>query len=92
MQYSQTIISPCDTAIQEIFCKAMENIPEFKKPKGGKWLSHYIYNWKFDAEDMTVDETEVSKMLDVEWSKITGIVNKVETELLKYKTELERHL
>jgi len=87
----QTCISPSDPAIQEIFCKALENIPEFGKPTG-KWLVHFQYSWKFDTTDMiVVDEKEILKMLDLEWGKITDIVNKVETELLKYKDELEKY-
>ena len=37
-----------------------------------------------------VDEAEVKKILDAEWATITEIVNKVETELLKYSDELKR--
>jgi len=88
----KTIILQSDTVIQEIFCKAMENIPEFKNPKDGKSLVYYQHNWEFEAQKLTeVDETGVLKLLDAEWPKITEIVNKVETELLKYKDELEKH-
>jgi len=88
----KTVISPSDSAIQEIFCKAMEGIPESIKPRGGKWLVHHQYDWKFEAQEITeVDETEVLKKLEEPWSKITEIVNKVELELLKYKEELEKH-
>jgi hypothetical protein len=88
----KTIISPSDSQIQDIFCKAMENIPGYKKPSGKKWLVHFQHSWKFETEDMTeVDETEIYKILDAEWTTITNIVNKVETELFKHKDELEKH-
>jgi len=89
----KTAVSPCDDAIQDIFRKALESIPEFKKPRGKKWLVHFQYDWKFETEDMTeVDEEKVLEMIDAGWTVITDIVNKVETELLKYKDELEKHL
>jgi len=88
----RTVISTSDPAIRNIFCKAMENIPEFEKPRGKKWLVHFQHSWKFETEDMVeIDEGEVLKILDTEWSKLIDIVNKVETELLKYKIELEKY-
>jgi|LSQX01.2.fsa_nt_gb hypothetical protein len=88
----KTVISPSGSEIQDIFCKAMDNIPGHKKPSGKKWLVHFQHTWKFETEEMTeVDETSVLKILEAEWPAITEIVNKVETELLKYKSELEKH-
>ena len=88
----KTVISPSDTEIQHIFCKAIENIPGFKKPLGKKWLIHFQHTWKFDTEEMTeIDETDVLKILEAEWPTITDIVSKVETELLKHKDELEKY-
>ena len=88
----KTVISPSDTAIQEIFCQALENIEGYKKPSGKQWLSHFQKNWEFNTEEMTeVNETEVLKVLSPIWSEITEIVNKVETELLKHKDELEKY-
>ncbi|MGE0929295.1 PDDEXK-like family protein [Peijinzhouia sedimentorum] len=88
----KTVISPSDSEIQKIFCNAMESIPGFKKPSGKKWLVHFQHTWKFETEEMTeVDETDIFKILDAEWPTITEIVNKVETELLKHKEELEKH-
>ena len=88
----KTVISPSDTEIQDIFCKAMENISGHKKPSGKKWLVHFQHSWKFETEDMTeVDEGDIMKILDAEWTTISDIVNKVETELLKHKEELDKH-
>jgi len=87
----KTVISPGDSEIQNLFCKAFENIPGHKKPSGKKWLVHFQHAWKFETDEMTeVDEAEVKKILDAEWATITEIVNKVETELLKYSDELKR--
>ncbi len=87
----KTIISPGDSEIHDLFCKALENIPGFKKPYGKKWLVHFQHTWKFETDEMTeVDEAEVIKILNAEWDTITDIVNKVEIELLKYSEELKR--
>ena len=87
----KTVISPGDSEIQNLICKALENIPGHKKPSGKKWLVHFQHTWKFETDEMTeVDEAEVKKILDAEWATITEIVNKVETELLKYSDELKR--
>ena len=90
----KTAISPCDTFIQEILCKAMESesIQKYKKPSGEKWFSYFHHRWQFNTENTEIDEVKVSKILDNEWSKITVFVNQVETELLKYKDELKEHL
>ncbi len=89
----KTVVSPGDPEIHDIFKKAMSNIEGAKKPRGNKWLSHFIHTWKFDVEDFIgVDEGEVMKVLDKEWDKVSEIVEKVETELLKYKTEFQQHL
>ena len=88
----KTVISPSETAIQEIFCKALENIEGHKKPSGRQWLTHFQKDWEFNTEKMTeVNETEVLKALDSAWSEITEIVNKVEAALLRYKDELVKH-
>ena len=88
----KTVISPCDIEIQNIFCKAMENINGHKKPGGKKWLVHFQHTWKFETEDMSdVDEADILKLLDAEWPTILEIVNKVETELIKHKDELKKH-
>ncbi|WP_349664379.1 PD-(D/E)XK nuclease family protein [Cellulophaga lytica] len=89
----KTVVSPGAPEIHDIFKKAMSNIEGAKKPRGNKWLVHFIHTWKFDVEDFIgADESEVMKVLDKEWGKVQEIVNKVETELLKYKTELQQHL
>ena len=89
----KTVVSPGDPEIHDIFQKAMSNIEGAKKPRGNKWLVHFIHTWKFDVEDFIgADENEVMKVLDKEWDKVQEIVTKVETELLKYKTELQLHL
>ncbi len=88
----KTVVSPGDPEIHEIFQKAMNNIEGVKKPRGNKWLVHFIHTWKFDVEDFIgADESEVMKVLDKEWDKVEEIVNKVEIELLKYKTELHQY-
>ena len=91
----KTIISPSDTAIQEVFCKAIEkalkNEQGYKKPQGKQWLVHFQHSWKFDTEGKTeVDEIEDLTNLDEEWEKITAIVKKVEAELIECKAELEK--
>lgn len=87
----KTVISPGDSAIQNIFCKAFENIPGHRKPRGKKWLVHFQHSWRFETDEMTeVDEADVKKIIDAEWEAITEIVTKVETELLKYSDELKR--
>jgi hypothetical protein len=87
----KTVISPGDEEIQKVLSKAIENIPEYKKPSGKKWLVHLQYSWKFETEEMVnADEAEIKSMLKAEWPKITEIVTKVETELLKVKDDLLR--
>lgn len=88
----KTVISPSSPEIQDIFKKAMTNIEGHKKPRGNKWLVHFIHTWKFDTEDLIgVSENEVMSILNSEWDKVIEIVNKVETELLEYKAELLKH-
>lgn len=87
----KTVISPCDEEIQKVLSKAIEKIPEHKKPYGKKWLVHFQHSWKFETEEMVnIDETEIKSNLNAEWTKITDIVNKVETELLKVSDDLQR--
>lgn len=89
----KTVVSPGEPEIHNIFKKAFENIEGYKKPRGNKWLVHFQHTWKFDTEDLIgVNESEIIKILNVEWDKITEIVNKVETELLKHSKELQNHL
>jgi len=88
----KTVISPCESEIQNLFCKALENVPGHKKPIGKKWLVHFQHSWKFETDIMTeVDGEEISKILNDEWQTITAIVNKVEIELLKHSDEF-KHL
>jgi hypothetical protein len=88
----KTVISPSDSQIQDIFCKAMENVPGHKKPSGKKWLVHFQHSWKFETSDMTeIDEPEILQILESEWPVISEIVNKVEAELLNHKAELEKY-
>ncbi len=87
----KTVISPGDSDIHALFCKAFENINGHKTPSGKKWLVHFQHAWKFDREEMTeVDEKEIKQILDAEWGAITEIVNKVEFELLKHSEELKK--
>lgn len=71
----------------------MTNIEGHRKPRGSKWLVHFMESWKFDTDDLIgVDRNDVLKILDKEWFKVTKIVKKVETELLKHKAEFQQHL
>jgi len=89
----KTVVSPGDLELQNIFRKALENVEGYKKPRGNKWLVNFQHSWKFDTEDLIgVSENEIKNILDAEWDIITEIVNKVEVELLKYSSELQRHL
>jgi len=89
----KTVVSPGDLDLQNIFRKALENVEGYKKPRGNKWLVNFQHSWKFDTEDLIgVSENEIKNILDAEWDIITEIVNKVEVELLKYSSELQRHL
>jgi len=89
----KTVVSPGDVEIQNIFRKAFENIEGHKKPRGNKWLVHFQHSWKFDTEDLIgVSENEIIKILNRDWDKITEIVEKVETELLKHSAELQKYL
>ncbi len=89
----KTVVSPTEPEIQEIFKNAMSNIEGHRKPRGTKWLVHFMMSWKFDTDDLIgVDKDGVSKILDKEWSKITEIVQKVEIELLKHKFALQQYL
>jgi len=88
----KTVISPADEEIQRILSKALENIPEHKKPSGKKWLVHFQHSWKFETDGMaSVDEADIKANLNAEWAKITSIVDKVETEFLKVKDELVKY-
>ncbi len=87
----KTVISPSDEEIQKVMSTAIENIPGYKKPSGKKWLVHFQHSWKFDSDAMvSVDRSEVKNNLDMEWAKITKIVNDVEREFLKVGDELKR--
>lgn len=89
----KTVVSPGDPEIQDIFKKAMIKIEGHKKPRGNKWLVHFIHTWKFNTENFIgADENEVMRALDKEWDKVTEIVEKVEEELLKYENEFQQHL
>lgn len=87
----KTVVAPGDPEIQEIFQKAMSNIEGAIKPRGNKWLVHFIHTWKFNVDDFIgADESEVMKVLDKEWGKVEEIVTKVETELIKHRTEFQQ--
>jgi hypothetical protein len=89
----KTVVSPSEPEIQDIFKKGMTNIEGHKKPRGSKWLVHFMHSWKFDTDDLIgVDNSEILKILEKEWDKISEIVNKVENELVKYKSEFQQHL
>jgi len=89
----KTIVSPSDNEIREIFRKALENIDGHKKPRGNKWLVHFQHAWKFDNDELEgANEQTILDILDNEWGEITEIVKKVEIELLKHKSALEKYV
>jgi len=88
----KTVISPSNTDIQNIFCDAMRNVQGYSTPNGKKWLVHFTHSWEFKIGNITeLDENNIINLLDAQWDKITEIVTKVETELLKYKDMLQKH-
>jgi hypothetical protein len=87
----KTVIAPCDTEIQQLFCDVIENIPGSKKPNGKKWLVHFQHSWKFEANQMTnFDENDVKRIIDAEWEHISKIVKTVEAELLNHEAIIKQ--
>ena len=86
----KTVITPGDKEIQDILRKALENVPGFKKPSGEKWLVHFQIDWKFNKDNFVdeIDADSINEMLEKEWTRISELVYKVETEILKYNEEL----
>jgi hypothetical protein len=85
----KTVIAPCDSAIQNLLSKALQQIPGHKKPSGKKWLVHFQHSWKFDTSGLVeIDDAAILNLLEAEWPVITEIVEKVEAEILKIKGNL----
>jgi len=83
----QSVISPCDTFIQDILCKALESAG-LKRLRGTNgWYVHHEHRWKWDTEITEIDK--VREKIDNEWGKIKEVVEKVESALLKHEDEIK---
>jgi len=86
----KTVIAPCEKELQEQLSKALERVPGARKPYGEKWLAYFQIDWKFNKNgfENEIDENSINDMLENEWPRISELVNKVETEIIKQKEEL----
>lgn len=90
----KSVVAPSISDIQDVYCEALSDIPDAKKPSGKKWLVHFQHNWSFDKSiyHENVDEEEVFDNLDKQWSKISNIIEKVESALLRQENKLIKYL
>lgn len=89
----KTIITPGNTEIQELLKKQIDQVEGAKKPEGKKWLVHFQQVWKFNKDVYIdeIDEADITKNLENEWDKISEIVYKVESAILKQTESLMRY-
>jgi len=86
----KTAISPCDAEYNSNrLAEILMKVEGSKKPIGSKWLVHHSskYNFKYDKlfED---EEVNIYDALNKIFDKVSLIVSKYETQILKHKQEL----
>lgn len=86
----KSIVAPSTVEIHSILNEAISQAEGARKPYGEKWLVHYQIDWKFSHERFVdeIEESVIFEILDNEWERISDIVYKVETEILKHKETL----
>ncbi len=89
--YLITKVIPGDENIRDIIFNALAGLDCLFKPgHKAEWINHTWLRTNFSEEDFIgKSKDEIKEMLKADWVKITGIVNKVESELLKYKKEFK---
>ena len=86
-----TKVIPGDENIRDVIFNALAGLDCLFKPGHmTDWINHTWHRTNYSQEDFIgKDKDEIKEMLKADWGKITGIVNKVEAELLKHKKEFK---
>jgi len=89
--YFITKVFPGDENTRDLLFKALSRLDCIYKPATKEpWINHTWHRMSFAEKDFIgKSKDEIKEMLKADWDKITGIVNKVETELLKSKAALK---
>jgi hypothetical protein len=92
----KTIIAPHlpgYEALSEILSKALDAVEGHKKPRGDKFILHFIEKYPFNIDDVyKMDEEERNAAIGKFWPKIEEIVKKVEPAILKSKDALQQYI